>query len=336
MDNFRLICYWAFFALIVTPTSAQHLHLSNYDHSPMIISPALSGAYKGSLRIGGSYREQFRSFLVEPYETTTINVDMPLAMRLPEGQWVGMGLQLGNTSAGDLALTMSSIAANVAYHRQLGKRKSTTIGIGIQYSMSMLQIDHAASAHFEDELLGSVDMSLDRGLLENLSTGGQGLSAGLYFQNRYSKKLSFRIGLAYNNIWRQEQNMSSEHHSFSRQFTAHLDWNYQLNKKWMVHPKVLLQQLPFSRNIVSAMGTSYRMKEKLILKTRIGHRWKDAMIMSAGADFGPYSVLLTFDMTTSTAAAYNGSQGAMEIGVSRIFTWHPPVKEKVIYICPRL
>lgn len=336
MDSLRHICCWVFIALTIAPASSQHLHLSSYDHSPIVLSPALSGAFKGSLRIGGSFREQFRAFIVEPYETTMINVDMPMATRLPEGQWMGLGVQLGNTVAGDLGLTVTSVSTNLAYHRKLGRRKNATIGMGMQYAMNMMQVDNSAGAHFEDELNGSVDRSLDHSLLENLSNKGKSFSAGMYFQKRHSKKLTYRLGLAFQNILRQEDKLSSQDHSFSKQLSVHMDWNYRLGKKWMIHAQFLYQQLSFSKNIVAAMGTSYRMRKTLVLKSRLGHRWNDAMMVSAGADFGQYSVLVTYDMTTSSASTYNGSHGAFEIGFSRFFIWHPKAKKKVIQICPRL
>ncbi|MEL6925345.1 MAG: type IX secretion system membrane protein PorP/SprF, partial [Bacteroidota bacterium] len=63
----KLIRY-SFIVLLVSVASfaqAQNPinHFSLFDFTPLTLNPAQTGAYEGSVRIGGLYRDQWRSFL---------------------------------------------------------------------------------------------------------------------------------------------------------------------------------------------------------------------------------------------------------------------------------
>ena len=40
---------------------AQDIHWTMYDMSPLTLNPANTGAYEGTFRIGGIYRDQYNS-----------------------------------------------------------------------------------------------------------------------------------------------------------------------------------------------------------------------------------------------------------------------------------
>ena len=106
----------------------------------------------------------------------------------------------------------------------------------------------------------------------------------------------------------------------------------------MFEPGFLYQKLSFSDNVVLSTGLSHLLNSEkaVVLKTRLGYRFQDAAIISVGAEFGLYSVMLTYDMTVSSAQIYNGVNGAFQLGFYRIFNIYPKAKVEYKEICPRL
>ena len=58
----------------------QDIHFTNYDYSPLYLSPAKTGMFKGTYRLGANVREQFSSFIEKPYQTVMAFADMPMRL----------------------------------------------------------------------------------------------------------------------------------------------------------------------------------------------------------------------------------------------------------------
>ena len=342
MKDLHLILLIITASLLTKVSSGQFMHLSEFDHAPMILSPANAGAFNGSVRVGASYREQFRGFITHPFQTTVLFVDAPIAAGLPDNQWLGVGMTVGSTSAGDLATAISRVSASLSYHRFLDRKQRKTFGGGLQITVNNVSIGDLGAARFEDELLDSGTVSDDRSLLQSMMSSRMGLSGGLYFQNKYSKRLTYKIGLAMQNALAFSTQTSTQtagsNPASIRQLTANVDFAYQLNNRWMFEPGFLYQKLSFSDNVVLSTGLSHLLNSEkaVVIKTRLGYRFQDAAIISVGAEFGLYSVMLTYDMTVSSAQIYNGVNGAFQLGFYRIFNIYPKAKVEYKEICPRL
>jgi len=72
------------------------------------------------------------------------------------------------------------------------------------------------------------------------------------------------------------------------------------------------------------------------LELGVGYRIADALQFLLGFDFRGWKINGAFDMTTSTAADYNNSFGAYELGIYKIIDLYPKADIKLIQICPRL
>ena len=338
MKDLHLILLIILTGLVTKQSAGQYMHLSEFNHAPMILSPANAGAFNGSIRVGGSYREQFRGFITHPFQTTVLFVDAPIAAGLPENQWLGVGLTVGSTRAGDLEAAISRVSGSLSYHRFMDRKQRKVFGVGLQYTFNNITIGDPTTARFEDELVGSVERSDDHNLLQSMMSSRMGISGGLYFQNKYSKRLTYRLDLAVQNAVSFSTQTALGEEASLRQLTANVGFSYQLNNLWMIEPGLLFQKLSFSNNTVVSTGLSHLLnREKgVILKARLGYRLEDAAIISAGAEFGFNSVMLTYDMTVSSAQVYNGVNGAFQLGFYRIFKIYPKAKVEYKEICPRL
>ena len=337
----RIITYCLTLALLsLGSVSAQLIHFSDYSTAPLSLSPALAGAYQGSLRVGGNYREQYRAFINDPYLTTSLFVDSPLALGLPDNQWIGIGAQVSKTEAGDLSQQQVSTRIGLSYHRALDRKMNTIVGVGVQYSYANRTINNPSAARFEDQLRGLATVSQDQHLIDNSAASFSGVNAGAYLQKRFNKKLKFEGGLGIDHLTKTAFVSASSNYEnkLPLRYNVYGQWMYRSSKKIILNPSFVYQRYGPVTNLMGILGIRHRFNEKknMILTYRLGYRLRDAGFLGVGAMFNNYTVHLTYDMTLSSARNYNGTTGALELGFSKIFIIHPRVKHKVIELCPRL
>jgi len=339
---FAMIKIIAYFLLIFwlgcSAALAQNIHFSDYSHAPLVLSPAQSGAYHGSLRVGASYREQYRGFIT-PFQTTAIFVDSPLAVGLPDNQWVGVGVSTAQSWSGELSQKVAASRLGISYHLALDKKHHTTVGIGFQFIHSRRSLGNPAAARFEDQLSGLTTASGDQQLLDNFNSSYSGFNAGFYLKKRFNKKLRFEGGIGLDHLTKSSFVSTSGYvNEIPLKYNIYGCWSYRSSKKIILEPSVVFQRYGPVTNLLGIFGVHHKYNEdkNIILIYRLGYRMNDAAFLGVGSMFRNYTVSLTYDMTLSSARNYNGTTGALEIGVTKIFIIPPKVKQKLIELCPRL
>lgn len=133
------------FALAITASlSAQDNVYTLHDYAPLWLNPANSGAFAGSVRVGGIYRGQWYS--INGIQSPTAYVDAPLAFGLRKQDWIGVGLSLVNSKqpfegmapegggmAGSADIVQNFFGFSAAYHLSLDKKRTNILTIGAQY-----------------------------------------------------------------------------------------------------------------------------------------------------------------------------------------------------------
>jgi len=87
--------------------SAQDLHYSNYNYNKLYLNPGNTGGFNGTLRVGASQRNQYRTFIGEAYQSSMIWIDSQLSIGKNERHWLGVGFYLLTDSIGDLGLSQN-------------------------------------------------------------------------------------------------------------------------------------------------------------------------------------------------------------------------------------
>ena len=82
-------------ALSTQTVQAQDVHFTQFDATPMIVNPAFTGAFNGSWRASGIYRNQWRSVTV-PFVTYAASFDAPILQDLTVDDYLAAGVQLYN------------------------------------------------------------------------------------------------------------------------------------------------------------------------------------------------------------------------------------------------
>ena len=111
--------------LMSLSSSAQDFHLSQYEASPMLINPAMTGMFKGDYRATLHYRSQWASIISNPFRSTALSFDTKFGD-------IKAGAYLLNTSAGSGKYNTTNIVLSGAYDYQLASSPHNHFTGGLQ------------------------------------------------------------------------------------------------------------------------------------------------------------------------------------------------------------
>ena len=335
--------------------SAQDLHWTLFNHSPLTLNPGFTGAYEGSFRVGGIARDQapntthLNSNMVSDgnvFLSYNFYVDAPIITGFRKRDWVGIGASLYSDEAGSLNLGQDYIQGSIAYHIGLDKKQKSVFTIGLHGGIGNRSFD-GTNAVFAQDLVDDFNFSPNTGSKTSYAPDGMGEShfefgAGLLYRSQVNKTTGFNIGLAFKHIvpagamaYRIVDSLVNATLPLSLIFHTQLD--LKMNKKWSITPALAVQSAgPATTAQAQAMlGYLFNEKKNVLLNFGLGYRFGDAGQFLVGMDYGAFRVAASFDLTLSSLAAVNNNIGGFELGVSYIGRIYKDPAVKPVIFCPR-
>lgn len=345
--------------------SAQDLHYTLFNMSPLSLNPANTGAFFGSVRVGGIYRGQWWAVNSERgYNTPGGYVDAPIIRGFRDQDWVGVGATLIQDRSGSLNFITNQNMLSVAYHLGLGKKGNSVLTLGLQggsINRSLNSRNVRLGSQFEnggftgdidDPVFqgggtGPMDPNQMRGEQNDIETNYLDLRAGLLFKSKFDEFDNVEVGLAFGRINRPEYLFESQgtgNDDLSRRgmlITAHARYEWALNKKWSAAPTAMFQTVSGAREINLQGWMGYDLKDfkpdqETKLHFGLGYRVGDAAKVLAGLDYGPLRVAAAFDVNVSEYNVATDYQGAFEIAAFYIFKIYKEPEIKPAILCPEL
>ncbi len=322
-------------------STAQDIHWTMYDMSPLTLNPANTGAYEGTFRIGGIYRDQYNSISnATGFRTPSFFIDSPLLKGFGKNDWIGVGGVLFNDQAGAGQLTTLGTLGSIAYHLGLNKKGTTHLTLGVQGGMMQRKVDAMSTRWFfgeEYRINGGQEMQESQ---DRLGIADQkryfDLNAGILLTSSLNKVTTMRLGFAFKHITQPEYNlMNSRVENLPMLFTAHGSFDIGLNDKWSLLPTFLFGNIETMNEGIIEVLLGYKFKPDLTFRLGPGYRLGDAAAIILGLDYKQFRAGISYDITVSELSSANKNQGGFEIGVqyiARIFK--KPVAKPVIF-CPR-
>jgi type IX secretion system PorP/SprF family membrane protein len=123
--SFRLAISLLFGSL---PLLSQDIHYSQYYHSPLTLSPALTGISKGDIRFTGIYRSQW-SAANAPYKTMQAVAEKKFYSIAHDTWWLSGGLNVFYDRAGDGNFATTNVSISGSYTRKLDRENFLTAGL---------------------------------------------------------------------------------------------------------------------------------------------------------------------------------------------------------------
>ncbi len=341
--------------------TGQDLHFTQFDMTPMNVNPALTGAYLGSYRVGGVYRDQYRSVSsdfggvqsAKPFQTVTIFVDSPIIGGFRKQDWIGVGANFYYDQAGSASLRNIGQLLSVAYHLGIGKKAKTVFTLGGQFGAVQRRFDKDAGLTpfaLEQELGVGQDPFLiaqqppqnaNNSLLQGSYTHW---NVGTMLTSEVNKKTDIRFGVSVAHFLRPGQSIfSSGSNSIDRRnvrttgfFTLYND----IGKRFTLIPSVLFQNSGKSNEIVVQTKGSLMMNEEkqISVNAGLGVRVVNAadLQLMVGMDIKDIKVGLAYDINLASFTPATNRSSGFELGITYLGKIYKKPEVEPLLICPRL
>jgi type IX secretion system PorP/SprF family membrane protein len=342
--NLKSTLFSALFFLCIGTLSAQDIHNTLFNYNPLNMNPAMSGAYSGTVRIGGIYRDQGRSALSSnAFTTPAFFADAPVFM-VGKRHWVGVGLMAYQDNVGTLGQKTSTIQLSGAFHYSLNRKSTSVLTFGVQGG----QLTRSYSAA---EFLGTDNISLNQSMVgpengnetfdQDADASGLDLNAGVMLKSKLNKTTNLTAGLSARHLTTPDLSVaggSEDDRDFKFRFIGHAELEMDLNEKFSIAPTLYFTNMASASQLqLQGWGGYMLNKEKNIkLKFGLGYRIGDAGEILVGLDYGDLRVALGYDLTLSGLSDANNGNGGFEIAANYIIKVYKKPQVTPAVLCPQL
>ena len=267
---------------------AQDRHFTLFNFAPLVTNPAYTGAYEGTVRVGGLFRDQSLNIpgLNNVYLTQDFFVDAPL-LNVRDRDWVGVGINIYNDEAGTFGLGYQTFHASVAYHLSLDKRNNNVLTLGIQggtVNRSISGFRGRLGVAFDEVV--AVDENFDMqspfgttggGNMNDPSSSFFDLGAGLLLKSKMNEATDIEIGfslqhitrnfvigdsLGTNNTYSLQGIRDNDDFTIPTLFVLHGQYNVNLTDVWSISPSFLFQQSQNQNEAVIQLLGGYKLLKR--------------------------------------------------------------------------
>ncbi len=328
-----------FFVALLTFNAlrAQDIHFTQYYMAPTNLNPGMIGNFEGTLRIGGIYRDQWRSVLnSNRYGTPSAFVDAPIIRGFRKRDWIGVGLTFVSDKVGSGALKTTVGKLGAAYHLGLDKKGNSHISIGADYGKTSRRVND--NFNFEDELtMGFPSSADDQRLGQSNKADWTDISAGVMLTSKLNKRMDFNIGFSMFHLGKPNYGILNNTEKIPQRSVLHGQFNVALTDRWTVSPAFLYQTMGGADeiNLQGLAGYLINPEKEIRVNVGVGYRFRDAINALAGIQYKDLRVGLAYDVNTSDLTSATNGRGGFEIAANYIIKIYKPAKIKPRIMCPR-
>ena len=332
----RKICTTIFLLFVIFEfASAQDKHFTQFYAAPLTLNPALTGAFSGSYRIGGTYRDQWRNALDNPYVTfkTAIDVRFPVTLDRRYKDAFAVGLLFYSDKVSSIDFNTNQIALSGAFHKSLDQDNKQYLSAGFQAGIAQRNVNYE-NLTFGDQFnaVDAYEFATAEDLPENNFSFGD-FNVGVNYAITPKKGLSFFVGAAMHHVFEPQVTFfpiddggdSKLFAKYSAQLSAEVPLSYRVS----LIPRFLFA-LQGPHTEMNA-GTNFRVKINDYNSSAIHvGGWVrpvgnaddsygiDAVIAMFGLELNSVLIGLSYDVNLTDLTTTQQGQGALEISVTYI------------------
>jgi type IX secretion system PorP/SprF family membrane protein len=333
------------FSLLIGSMTAQDLHYTLYNMSPLTLNPALSGAFSGTVRIGGLYRNQaFSVSNSRSYSTPSFYADAPVVRGFRKGDWVGAGISFVSDKSGELRLETTRATLSASYHLALDNAGKSILTLGLQGGSTTRKYDATLGTYSDtfNASLGGTGVNTSNDPLRSDQTEAKkaltDFAGGLLFRTVINNDSKLELGFSTGHITQPIYSFNGGSGDSGKRpllFSAHARYETPLTEKWSIAPSAFWQKESEAMEILFQAWGGYQLNPDFKLNFGLGYRFGDAMNVLAGCEFKDLRVALAYDITLSSLNDANNYSGGVELAAYYIIKKYkqPEIKPKVL--CPR-
>ena len=316
-------------ALVVCLTNkqlvyAQDMHFSLPNRTPMLLNPALTGAFLGDYRVVSSYKNQWSS-ITSPFQTIYGSYDMKLASSNEGNNHLGFGLAFYNDKAGKTNMGSTQLNFALSYEFQIQEKQFLSGGLQMGFVQRSVNFENVKWDNQFDGI--GYDPSLPSGenaIPENHSFLDMG--AGITWKYVPNNKLKTRVGMsAYHVNIPNDAFMAGSSDKLNLRMVLHGSAVYIINKHYAIEPKVFVVQKGGALEATAGSVVRYVTGEHSLytnatrpssISMGCFYRYSDALIAALFYDYHrSLSVGVSYDLNISALRAVTALRGGIEISL---------------------
>jgi type IX secretion system PorP/SprF family membrane protein len=322
--------------------NAQYnIHWTLFDMSPLSLNPAKTGAYEGTFRVGGIYRDQ-DNFIAgaKGYRTPLVFVDAPI-LWVRKKDWIGIGGMYYADKSGSLGLGQNFGAFSAAYHLSTNTKTKSYLSLGIQIGSGSRTIDTDNPNIFTSDFKNGSPDQTERALFNGNGNSYSDRTLGLTYTTKVDKKTSFNAGFAVSHFGKVKYafQKTATDPNLPLMTTVHAELTRVINKKLSVTPQLMYRTTKKAQELAIQAIASYDMKpddaNNPVFRGGLGYRTfgNDLQIL-LGADLkNNIRIAASYDIETSGLRQARTANG-FELGFWYTVKKYKKPTIKPVYFCP--
>ncbi len=337
---------------IYSQVQGQDPRYSQFNASPLVINPAMTGIYDGSIRLTSSYRDQWSSILgAAPFKTFSFGAEYK--HHINQGDFFGVGVSFLNDEVGIASLKQTKGHLSASYVKQLAgggyNSISHHVGVGVQVGGGQNSLDWGrlwfsrqfdASTESVNTLMESGEtiqensdfyLDINAGLIWYAIIGDHSVYAGGAMHHINSPIISF---------------FEDETQQLFSRYVGQLGGQIMMNRSLDLMPSILyMQQGPSTEMVVGSAvrydgGDADEIALRLGIYARAANKLDsgmllDALIVAANFEVSGINVGLSYDINVSSLNLATNSRGAAEVTITYISPGKSKSRRRNAMVNPR-
>lgn len=335
-------------------------HFSQFYAAPLILNPAMTGAFDGNYRLTAIYRSQWGTLLhgesVPMFSTPAASVDFRTNKAFMQGDAFGFGVYIMDDRAGESEFSTLQVGLSIAYHKSLDRRNQHFISLGFSSGMWQRSINYAGLQWPNQNNNGEWDPLKPSGeYLVNNNFLFWDVSAGLMYTGRFGRRsrASGYIGFAADHLnTPNESFLGDQSVKLPMKFTVHGGYNVPLKGRFYLEPKAIYMRQGKSNEFDMGAAVRILFEEREpegnnfkfgALFRMVGGdpnaAWHDglmnpeAVILNAGVEFSHFTFSAAYDINVSGLVSGTNSEGAFEFAIAYIGSFKK--RRPATMFCPK-
>lgn len=315
--------------LVSSSMTAQDIHFSQIQESPLWLNPANTGFSAGYFRAIANYRSQWAA-MGNAYQTMALSLDGVAFKNAKKKAYVGFGLFVFNDKAGAAKMGVLDVQLSSAAILQLSKKSKMSAGILAGFtqntgSFSSLTYGNQFNGEKIDNNIPSNE-NPDYGSFFSLNSG---VGVNYEFSNASVDMVrddlfKLKIGGAVHHLNRPVQQFNAgSRYILPMRFVGNVQARIDLKgTKWSLLPSAIYLRQATASEITLGTHVRYRFKNgtkitgavsETGLNIGVYYRVGDAVIPQINFDMGQYAIGLSYDVNISKYRQVSYYSGGFEV-----------------------
>jgi len=345
--SFHHLLVTLFAVMFATAVHSQDIHFSQFQQSPLLLNPALTGHFEGSYRFILNQRTQWKS-VTTPYSTFAIAADAN-NLPFPDGLFNSedgnaselpfhAGLSFYTDKAGDSQLQTTGINLLVSDDFKLPFNEKLSVRAGAMVGYTFMKIDYS-KLNYDNQWNGTAyDPALNSGEdFPRASRGYVNLNAGIILDYNIAKQQSLSVGLSTYNLSQPPQTFFDDGYvKLDPRFNLHASYQHPIGTNLKVEPLLLTMLQGTYSELNAGALVHLTLSEKSWKKNSFYGggtlRNKDAFCLMAGLQLGLWNGCMSYDVNFSSLQPASNRRGGLELSLINTFYDFP--KRRDAKSCP--